>query len=51
MKKYEWVVTGEKMLNPVFIETQGETTVQAILRAREEANKRNLDWDNIEYRL
>ena len=46
---FKFKVTGNKMKEPVVIETIGDTGLQAIFKAKEEANKQNLQWDEIEY--
>ena len=46
---YKWKVDGLDMDEPVFIETEGKTTLEAIRKASDLANEMGLDWDNIEY--
>lgn len=46
---FKFKVKGNNMKEPVVIETTGNTSLQAIFKAKEEANKQNLEWDEIEY--
>ena len=46
---YEWKISGSNMKEDVVIQTSGKTPLQAIFRAKEEVEKLELDWDEIEY--
>lgn len=46
---YLMKITGEKMTESVVIKVVAESNVQAMFKAKEEANKLNLNWDEIEF--
>jgi hypothetical protein len=48
---FEWKVSGKNMKEPVITETTGETSLQAMFKARDKAFEEQLDWDEIEYNL
>lgn len=45
---YLMKISGEKMTESVVVRIIAETTIQAMFKAKEEANKLNLKWDEIE---